>query len=64
MRTVLFACACLLGLADGGAVSLDVGFVRGLIADVHGAHQDDEHGSLRSEEEYLNFFADWLSGTR
>lgn len=28
--------------------------------DAHGAHQDDEHGSLRSAEEYLNFFMDWL----
>ena len=28
--------------------------------DAHGAHQDDEHGSLRSAEEYLNFFMNWL----
>ena len=32
--------------------------------DAHGAHQDDEHGSLRSAEEYLNFFIGWLSGPR
>ena len=29
--------------------------------DAHGAHQDDEHGSLRSAEEYLNFFVGWLT---
>ena len=28
--------------------------------DAHGAHQDDEHGSLKSAEDYLNFFIDWL----
>ena len=28
--------------------------------DAHGAHRDDEHGSLRSANEYLNFFVDWL----
>ena len=30
--------------------------------DAHGAHQPDEHGSLRSAEEYLNFFIGWLEG--
>ena len=29
--------------------------------DAHGAHQDDEHGSLKSAAEYLDFFIAWLS---
>ena len=32
--------------------------------DAHGAHQDDEHGSLRSAAEYLAFFVDWLQVER
>lgn len=32
--------------------------------DAHGAHQDDEHGSLRSAEDYLNFFIGWLQVRR
>ena len=32
--------------------------------DAHGAHQPDEHGSLRSAEEYMNFFIDWLKEKR
>lgn len=32
--------------------------------DAHGAHQDDEHGSLKSAAEYLEFFTRWLSEVR
>ena len=32
--------------------------------DAHGAHQPDEHGSLRSAEEYMNFFINWLQRSR
>ena len=32
--------------------------------DAHGAHQPDEHGSLRSAEEYMNFFINWLQKSR
>jgi len=28
--------------------------------DAHGAHQDDEHGSLKSAADYLEFFTRWL----
>ena len=32
--------------------------------DAHGAHQRDEHGSISSAEEYLNFFIAWLQVPR
>lgn len=32
--------------------------------DAHGAHQADEHGSLRSANEYLEFFVKWLKEAR
>ena len=32
--------------------------------DRHGAHQPDEHGSVSSAEEYLNFFIAWPQAPR